>query len=137
ISFDRIDRSGLRVSRTFAGQDPAQPFFQPDAVSRDDVAIPRGAFLSLRVPLPRASAVTVEAGMQQLDSEGEFQLNSVLTHKSRVAMDNLWSAARLEKTVGERLRVNAMFGYSKGAPTRDEVLYLSNNYFNSYVPRFR
>jgi outer membrane receptor protein involved in Fe transport len=141
ISLDRIDRSGLRISKTFAAQDPAlaryQPLFQADAVSRDDLAVPRSAFLSLRVPMARASALTVEAGMQQLDSQGEFQLNSILTHKSRVAMDNMWSAARLEKTLSDRLRINAMLGYSKGAPTRDEVLYLSGNFYNSYAPRFR
>lgn len=141
FSFERIDRSGLRISKTFAAQDPTlsryQPFFQPNAVSQDDISTPRSAFLSLRLPMARSGAITFEGGLQQLDSMAEFQLNSVLTHRSRVALENFWTAIRYEKTWSERLRLNATLGFAKGTPTRDEILYLSGNYISSYAPRFR
>jgi outer membrane receptor protein involved in Fe transport len=139
FSVDRIDRSGLRIARTIPNQDPELPRYQPffAGASQNDIAQPRSAFLSLRLPLNHWGSITLEGGLQQLDSMGEFQLNSVLTHRSRVAIDNFWSAAHYEKAWSDRLRLTATLGYSTGEPTRDEALYLTANYLSSFAPQFR
>ena len=140
FSTDRMDRSGLRISKTLPLQDPTltryAPFFA--SASQNDISQPRSAFLSLRLPgTSRSGWLTLEGGVQQLDSMGEFQLNSVLTHRSHIAIDNYWSQARYEKSWSDRLRLTASAGYSTGAPTRDEVLYLTDNFLNAFTPRYR
>lgn len=138
FSSDRLDRSGLRMTRTFPAQDPATPRyagFFTDA-SQGDVAQPTSAFLSLRAP-GRWGTVSVEGGVQQLDSMAEFQLSSVLTHASRVAINNYWTQARYDRSLSDQLRFGAMAGYSRGSPTRDEILYLTGNYDSAFTRNFQ
>jgi iron complex outermembrane receptor protein len=139
FSLDHVDRSGLRITHTVPNQDPTLPRYAPFFVSasQDDVAAPRSGFLALRLPLNRWGSIALKGGVQQLDSKAEFQLSSVLTHRSRIAIDNYWSQAHYEKAWSERLRLVATLGYSTGAPTRDEILYLTNNYLSSFTPRFK
>jgi outer membrane receptor protein involved in Fe transport len=140
FSTDRADRSGLRLTKTLPNQDVTLPRYAPffARASQNDVTQPRSAFLSLRLPgTTRSGSLVLEGGVQQLDSMGEFQLNSVLTHRSRIAIDNYWSQARYEKSWSDRMRLVAMAGYSTGAPTRDEALYLTDNLLSSFTPRYR
>jgi len=140
FSTDRADRSGLRISKTLPNQDVTLPRYVPffASASQNDITQPRSAFLSLRLPgTSRSGSLVLEGGVQQLDSMGEFQLNSVLTHRSRIAIDNYWSQARYEKSWSDRMRLVATAGYSTGAPTRDEILYLTDNFLSSFTPRYR
>ncbi len=140
FSTDRADRSGLRITKTLPNQDVTLPRYAPffASASQNDVTEPRSAFLSLRLPgTSRSGSLALEGGVQQLDSMGEFQLNSVLTHRSRIAIDNYWSQARYEKSWSDRMRLVATAGYSTGAPTRDEALYLTDNFLSSFTPRYR
>ena len=140
FSTDRADRSGLRITKTLPNQDVTLPRYVPffASASQNDVAEPRSAFVSMRLPgTPRSGSLVLEGGVQQLDSTAEFQLNSVLTHRSRIAIDNYWSQARYEKSWSDRMRLTAMAGFSTGAPTRDEALYLTDNFLSSFTPRYR
>jgi iron complex outermembrane receptor protein len=133
VSADHIDRSGLRIEETFAAQDPQldryRDFF--DRVSEGDIAQPASAFLQLYRDTPQLGRFTLQGGLQRSDAMGEFQVNSALTHRTRYAVSNLWSNLRYERDLGPALSAEVNLGYARGAPTRDERLYLSgsNNAF--------
>jgi outer membrane receptor protein involved in Fe transport len=134
---DRIDRSGLAIDKTFENQDPAaqryQRFFTD--VSQNDLAIPVSGFGQLHLESPRLGTLEVGAGIQALDSMGEFQVNSVFTHQSRISLQNIWTRARYEKR-WNKVSFATTFGYSRGDVTRDYNLYLTDSNASFFRPRF-
>jgi outer membrane receptor protein involved in Fe transport len=129
VGTERVDRSGLAISQTFEDQDPRiarfRPFFGDS--SRNDMSYPTSFFGQFRTKLGSLGAVTAQGGVQHLDSMGEFQLNSVLTHRSRVALENYFASVRHEKEWTDRVSTAAWVGWSQGTPTGDEELYLTGN----------
>jgi iron complex outermembrane receptor protein len=124
ISVDQFSRSGLKLPVTFPGQDATAEIFR--RVSSSDQATPLSVFALAYARSPKWGNVSAEGGVQRLDSMGEFQLNSVLTHQTRISLINIWSNARYQKT-WSNLTFDASIGYSQGNPTRDEHLYLTGN----------
>ena len=129
-SHDLTDRSGLSLHPTFAAQDASLPRYAGlfGRASVADLSTPTSVAGALGFgDAARAGKLTVRGGLQQLDSMGEFQPGSVLTHQTRVALENLWSSARYEKDFTAHLTGWADLGFSEGAPTRDDRFYLTNN----------
>ncbi len=138
VSADRIDRSGLSLSRTFAAQDPSLPRYAPfftGQSSTGDLSNPLSAYGQLSLgKAEKLGALVIQGGMQQLDSMGEFQLNSVLTNQSRIALQNFWMSARYDKKLTEQLQIWAQVGYSSGAPMLDYRLFVTDSNTASYQP---
>jgi outer membrane receptor protein involved in Fe transport len=135
---ERTDRSNLQISRTFADQDPTLARFRPffGEASKGDLSTPTGVFAQFRARKPSFGSFLVQGGVQRLDSMGEFQQNSVLTHQSRIALENDWLSIRHEKSWSESFSTAAWLGFSRGAPTREEELYLTGNQNTAYDRRF-
>jgi len=133
-----VDRSGLSVQRTFDAQDPTtdryRPFFA--GPSRNDIAAPTGAYGQLSYRGDRSGTLTLDAGMQKLDAMSEFQLNSVLTHQSRESIRNIWTNLTHEKTWWPAFKTRATLGAGTGEPTRDDQLYLTENFTRVYKRNF-
>ncbi len=122
-----LDRSGLRIQPTFPGQDPTSPRFASlfAGPSQRDLANPGGAFLEVVVPTEHAGTFTLDGGIQHLDANAEFHLNSVLTHQSRESLINAWSNLRYEKSWSDSFSSQINAGFSSGQPLRDDRLYLT------------
>ena len=133
-----IDRSGRSVQRTFAAQDPTNPRYAPffSGPSTADRANPFGAFAQLALTSQRLGTLTIDAGLQRLDSMAEFQPVSALTHQSRESIQNLWSSATHEKSWTDRFNTRLTLGAAMGAPTRDDQLYLTQNFTQVYTPNY-
>ncbi|MHB8878394.1 MAG: TonB-dependent receptor plug domain-containing protein, partial [Myxococcaceae bacterium] len=126
---DRLDRSGLRVSKTFAEQDPASArygaFFSDS--SRRDLSQPTGLYGNLRLAAGPLGTLTAQAGFQRHDTVADFQLSSVLTHQSRVALENVWTQVQLERSFSDSVSATAWVGYSRGRPTDEDRLFLTSS----------
>lgn len=134
-SRSRIDRSGLEVEKTFDNQDPERPDYQGifGERSEHDLATPSSTYLSLTGRLGRIGSAMLQVGDQILDSMGEFQTSSVLTHKSRHAIRNTWVTLQQEKEWSATVSTRLAAGFSRGAPTRDDLLLLTTT--NKYAFR--
>jgi iron complex outermembrane receptor protein len=130
FGFERIDRSGLAIERTFAGQDPRIPRYEAafGDVSEDDVARPVSFYGQGTATKNWLGRVTVQGGVQRSDSMGEFQLNSLLTHESRYALRNDWVSLHHDRDWTDDLASAAWVGYSQGSPDQaSERLFLNGN----------
>ncbi|WP_437720320.1 TonB-dependent receptor plug domain-containing protein [Sorangium sp. So ce861] len=137
-SFDRADRSGLRIERTFPGQRPELPAYAPFFAdeSRGDIAAPSSFYAQLSVEAGALGSLKVQGGVQRLDSMGEFQLNSALTHASRHSLQNVWASVHHDKAWTPRLETQLSAGVSRGAPTREEELFLTGVRATSFRRNF-
>jgi iron complex outermembrane receptor protein len=120
--FDQLDRSGMKIQRTFPGQDLTPELFENQ--SRNDIRESLGAFASFRANSDRLGALSIQGGLQSFDAGAEFQINSLFSHASRLALYNGWSNALWERTWSRLLQTSASIGWSQGGPTRDTQLYL-------------
>jgi outer membrane receptor for ferrienterochelin and colicins len=133
LSYDRMDRSGIQTRRTYEFQDLRNVALSEP--SRGDIARPGSIFGRLSYYTDHAGEFKLEAGYQELDSKAEFQLNSLVTHHSRVNVHNGWAA--LHWIFGlDRLGVRAVVAASEGQPERNYELFLTNNLNQSFKPRF-
>jgi iron complex outermembrane receptor protein len=132
------DRSDLRLGRTFPGQTllAQLPF---DETSTRDLAQPLGAFFKANYDLPmNQGSFVLEGGFQRFDRNAEFQLNSILTHRTRIALDNTWSKLEFYKRVLKNtLKLRSAIGFGYGKPTRDSTFYLTDNTFHYFKPNYR
>jgi outer membrane receptor protein involved in Fe transport len=138
FSMDRADRSGLAVEKTFDEQNPQLERYAlifGDS-SRGDVAETMTGYGSLRLDGGSWGKVILQAGMQQFDRRGEFGLNSVLTHRTRHALENYFADVIYENTWMEGLSTQLRLGWSEGRPTRDTHLYITGNQASFFRPRF-
>jgi iron complex outermembrane receptor protein len=133
-STDRVDRSGMKVGQTFKNQQPMADDFT--RASEGDVSTPMSVFVQAAESRPWLGSVSVQGGYQHRDAMAEFQVRSLLTHKSRVALDNTWANARHEKEWAKGVRTVASFGWATGGPTRDYQLYLTNSNAFEFHPNF-
>ena len=130
LTADRIDRSGVQLQKTF--ESPLNPTLF-DRSSGNDLATPLGAFLQLGATSPRLGTLVLAGGIQQLDSGGEFRLNSLLTGRSRVQLSNIWSNLRYEKS-WSKVDFSVSLGYGHGEPGRNAEVYLTDNYSYTFKP---
>jgi outer membrane receptor protein involved in Fe transport len=133
VSTDRSDRSGAQARRTYAFQDLTSPALtQPTA---DDTAAPFCFFGRFDYHTDHAGDFRLEGGHQELNSKAEFQLNSLVTHRSRVHLVNDWLVLGWERKIS-KINLRATLGGSRGEPARDYELFLTGNPNQSYRPRF-
>lgn len=142
MSFDRIDRSGVQAVQTFPFQPLNTPaLFEP---TREDLAHPMSLFGRLDYHHDHIGDFTLEAGRQELDSKAEFQLASLVTHRSRINLLNDWANLAWNRKSGP-LRLRAYAGVSRGEPKRDYLMFLSGSvvdgslnqlYDYAYRPQF-
>jgi outer membrane receptor protein involved in Fe transport len=138
FSRDHIDRSGLAPEQTFATQ-RVNPTIAPifdRGTSRADISTPLSAFAQLTLKSDRRGILSLQGGAQQRDAMGEFQINSVLTHRNRDAVANYWASASYYNKLVRWLSTRVTLGWSQGAPTRDDRHYLSDNGQYSYIRHF-
>ena len=134
VSAERIDRSGLRALPSFENQDSTSPLFTRR--STNDISSPQSAFLRLHYESDQLGEVLASAGYQRLDVGGEFQLNSTLTHLTRVALTNQWANLQYGKALSESVRLRAMFGLASGSPEREYQLFLTDSRDAYYKPNY-
>jgi iron complex outermembrane receptor protein len=125
--YDRIDRSGLAIQRTFRGQE--NPAFAPyfAGTTTKDLTRPVSVFGQVTASTERRGTFTLQGGLQRLDSHGEFQVNSILSHRSRYSLQNIWSNLRHELPWSERFTSTLSVGYAQGAPTGRDHLFLTGD----------
>jgi outer membrane receptor protein involved in Fe transport len=133
-SFDRIDRSGVKVRKTYEFQDLSDAYFAEP--TQDDLAHPVSAFGRFDYHHDKLGDFRLEVGHQELDAKGEFQLNSVLTHRSRISLWNRWATLNWQRPFGDRLKLRAYVGGSHGGVDPDYQLFLTNNFSSGFRPNF-
>ncbi len=133
VSYDQIDRSGVLARQTYEFQDlNSIALTEP---SKDDVARPGSVFGRFSYYTDHFGEFKLEGGYQALDSKAEYQLNSLVTHRSRVNVHNTWAALHWTHTV-DTLGVRAVIAGSEGRPEDEYQLFLTNNPNQSFAPRF-
>lgn len=137
FGIDRLDRSGLRIDPTFEAQrtevERYEEYFKD--FSSDDWSQPRTGFGQLRLKV-LGGTFTLQGSFQGLDAGAEFQLNSALSHASRVALMNAGLNARYELFLTPQLQVAAQVGWSRGLPTREMVLFRTGTQAFSFRPHY-
>jgi iron complex outermembrane receptor protein len=133
-----LDRSGRSVRQTFPGQDPTDSRFQPyfGDVSQADDAFPATAYGQLKILRTPAGTISLEGGVQRLKANGEFELNSTLTHESREAILNGWANVKLDKRWSDRQTTTLSVGASSGAPDKDEQFFLTSSRGRTFKRNF-
>lgn len=129
----RIDRSGLVLQQTF--DSPTVGPMQYGRASSNDLALPLSGYLQIGVGSERLGTLVLEGGIQRLDSNGEFRLNSLLTGRSRIQLLNLWSNLRYEQH-WSHVDLTASVSYSHGTPDRDYQLSLTGTDAYSFRPNY-
>jgi outer membrane receptor protein involved in Fe transport len=130
----RDDRSGLSLQRTFPAQDPSASMF--DERSKNDVARGKGAYVALRTRSDALGSLSLAGGLQQLDAVGEFQVNSLLTHDSRLVLRNTWTRATWEWPCLETVSVTFSAGAAHGAPAPETTLYITDSQTSAFLPNY-
>jgi len=139
VSADRFDRSGLTIQPTFSTQDATRPPYSAflGRSSQHDVAQPLSVFAQYAAWSDQLGRLSFQGGIQHLDSMAEFQLASVLTHQSRVELENDFASLRYEKPLGTIAALDATLGWSRGIPLGDEKLFLTGTSNSYYTRNFR
>ncbi len=130
---DRDDRSGLSLERTFPSQlTPASALSEE---SEEDLARGRGGYARLSTESEQLGALTIAAGLQELDSMGEFQVNSLLTHANRLVLRNYWSRATWVAPC-ESVCASVSGGWSQGSSASQTDLRLTDSDAFSFTPNY-
>ena len=139
VSAARVDRSGLSVSRTFKQQNPDSDtygrFFEQ--ASQNDLTQPNSQYLGVNLDFEDYGKLRLQAGRQVLDAMGEFQIGSVLTHRSRIALENDWTNARYQFRFNDDVGAWITGGWSGGRPTQDEELYTTGDVSQTFTRHFQ
>ncbi|MBN1605483.1 MAG: TonB-dependent receptor [Polyangiaceae bacterium] len=130
----RDNRSGLGLQRTFPAQDPSASMF--DGRSKNDLARGKGAYVALRSGSDALGTLSLAGGLQQLDAMGEFQVNSLLTHESRLVLRNTWTRATWDWPCLDSVSVAFSAGWAHGAPAPETALYLTGSRASAFVPNY-
>jgi outer membrane receptor protein involved in Fe transport len=132
------DRSGLRIQKTFDAQDRTSPRYEPFFAdrSRADTSNPVTAFVQLALPTEKYGEFSLDAGLQELDSAAEFQLNSVLTHRSRESLRNYHATLRHEANWTEQWSTRLTLGGSVGNTGPQDRFFLTRNLARTFTRNF-
>jgi outer membrane receptor protein involved in Fe transport len=135
-SYDHIDRGGLRIVPTFVNQNVGnspklfqatpQGITQLPAISGTDLSRPISLFGRVTGATGDFGDVSLQGGLQQSDSIGNFQLGSVLTNRTREVLRNGWIEGQFNGRLTKMLSFSATAGFSSGAPTSNDRLYLTS-----------
>jgi outer membrane receptor protein involved in Fe transport len=133
-----LDRTGLKIQKTFAEQDPNSRRYAPlfADYSSQDTTNPVTAFAQLAIPTEKWGELSLDAGLQQLDSAAEFQLNSVLTHRSRESLRNYFATLRHEASWTDRLSTRLSVGVSGGDTGPQDRFHLTGNLARTFTRNF-
>jgi outer membrane cobalamin receptor len=133
-STDYIDRSGLTLEKTYENQNtPAEVLAQR---SQNDEARPQSAFGRADYHSEHAGKFTLEGGYQELDSGAEYLINSLMTHRSRVNLENRWFMLSWQAETESEFHARAYAGYSSGEAGPDYQLFLTSSTTSGYRPEF-
>ncbi len=119
FNFDQFDRSGLRLSKTFANE------VLVAGASQHDISTSVGGYLQLYFKSPTAGTFMLQGGAQMYDSAAEFQVSSVLTHQSTTSLLNVWGELHHEKRWLDWLQSDIRIGYTQGQPLSDNTFQLT------------
>ncbi len=130
-SYDQINRGGLTVPQTF-GTGSSTPHL--GTTSGDDLARPLGVFGRLSGPTGVFGDFSLQGGLQQSDSIGNFQLGSVMTGATRESIRNLWTEAQHNGRWTSMISSTVAVGYAHGAPTANDRMFVTDQ-LGSYFTR--
>jgi outer membrane receptor protein involved in Fe transport len=133
IGGGRLDRSGLTVPKTLS--DSASTGVVHDRATQNDITQPVSAVLLAGVRSQSLGELSLHAGLQRLDSVGQFRVNSLLTESNRIALVNLWSTLRYEKN-WSKVGLSASTALNAGQPLREYELQLAGNSNYSFRPNY-
>jgi iron complex outermembrane receptor protein len=136
FSLNRDDRSGVGLQQTF----PAQKYDDASLFSRkssNDISRPAGGFFAFKTSSDVLGTLSIEGGIQRKDAMGEFQVNSILTDDNRLALQNYWTQARLDRPLTKTLSTAVFAGWSAGAPLDSTHLSLSDSRDSFFRPNYR
>ncbi|MBC8132896.1 MAG: TonB-dependent receptor, partial [Deltaproteobacteria bacterium] len=125
-TYEHTDRGGLTITNTYPAE-LRDPNNFVGRTSGQDLARPVSVMARIMASSARLGNFSLQGGLQQTDSSGEFQLNSILTGGSRRALRNIWSKLTHEGQWNDRLSSSLSVGYAHGAPTSSERLLLTND----------
>lgn len=109
-----LDRSGLQIPASSPIVDALT--VERTNVSEHDTAAPLSLFGRFGYDLGTGGELVLEGGYQRLHSRAEWLDYGVLTHYSRVVLDNLWLRGGWNKSFGESFALSAHLAYSRGGP---------------------
>ena len=134
-SYDHIDRGGLTIQRTFNQTPGNSP--KLGLTSGTDLSRPVSIFGRLTGTTANFGDVSLQGGLQQSDNNGNFQLGSVLTNRTREVLRNLWVEGQHNGRWTKLISTSLAIGYSHGAPTSADQLYVTSttDTYNSYFTR--
>ena len=128
-----VDRSGLTLHRTFAGQDPASAnyagFFGRN--TENDLSKPSSLYGFVEGRSASLGVLQLQGGRQVLDARNNFQPNSVITNRSRTSLYNNWASASYIYGYGDAVTLSLNGALSKGSNRDQDQFYITND------PRFR
>jgi outer membrane receptor protein involved in Fe transport len=130
-SYDQINRRGLTIPQTF-GTGSSTPHV--GITSGSDLARPLGVFGRLSGPTGVFGDFSLQGGLQQSDSNGNFQLGSVMTGATRESIRNLWAEAQHNGRWTNMISSTVAVGYAHGAPTSNDRMFVTDQ-LGSYFSR--
>lgn len=137
VTTDTYDRSGLAISQTFDRQKNLSDWAFVDGKSTtNDFSAPVSAFAMASYESEKFGRLTIEGGVQRIETSANFQFNSYLTNKSTVSLTNWWGAAKYEKSLHERVNLEVNFNYGNGAPNDEYRVYNTDHVDYSFRPRY-
>jgi outer membrane receptor protein involved in Fe transport len=142
-SYDHIDRGGLTLRPTFNQTTTTSPkLFSGSPTSGTDLSRPISVFGRVTGATGDFGDVSVQGGLQQADSVGNFQLGSVLTNRTREVLRNEWVEGQFNGRLTKLISTTLTLGYSHGAPAGNDQLYVTSiptatmpETYNSYFTR--
>jgi len=111
-SMARIDRSGLALPET-------SPIYDGDQFSQNDLSRPLSIFSRITMQFDKTTALSLDGGLQRLDSSAEWLDTAVLTGFNRVALQNLWMRLSFDTQFDQDLSFNAYAAYINGTTPSD------------------
>lgn len=114
---NKMDRSGL------------QPLEIPELTpqysgkkSAGDIAQPASIFAKIKFSNDKFGSLGIDGNLQYIDSYGEFQDWSVLTHKNRINIYNAYARGSYSRQFNDHFSGNLSLAYARGEPSKKEKL---------------
>ena len=114
---------------------PGESKYAGGETSADDVRRPLSVFGKLSYEHPTVGTLGVDVGYQRLDARGEFQDFGVLTHRTRIDLDNLHVRGRIQRDLGTAVSAQLSAAYARGGPGSDDRLALNQQGLGDHVTR--
>ena len=130
--YDHLDRGGLTIKNTYAGQGAATPHLGD--TSGTDLTRPVSVFGRMTGTIGGLGDVSLQGGLQQMDSNGNFQLGSVMTGRTRESLRNMWLEGQYNQRITDMISYSVTAGVAHGAPTDNDKMYVTDT-FNAYYSR--